>query len=270
MARRPVPPTADLIRAQLRRLRTVAGLNQEEFGKLVHYSSSKVSAVELGQHPLDEAFLARADAVLDSGDLLVSLLELARRDGAPSWFRPWLDAERAAEQLFCWEPSLIPGLLQTPNYARAVLRLDTTLAEAEVDQRVATRLDRQAILDRAQPPQYIVVLDESVLRRCGEGFTLLMAEQLGHLLACAEKPHISVHVVPADAVLHLGLSGPFTLARSTAGGWVGHLEHQLGGILIDNDEEVARLIQIWESVRNDALPRRQSIDLIKEVVETWS
>ncbi|GAB2941208.1 hypothetical protein GCM10027280_32110 [Micromonospora polyrhachis] len=195
------PTTADLIRTQLRRMRTAAGLSQEEFGKRAHYSASMVSAVELGQRPLDAAYLARADEVLGTGDLFVRLLELAKRDGEPLWFRPWLDAERRATQLRCFHPTLIPGLLQTANYARALFRGDTSLTEERIEQLVAARLERQTILDRAEPPQFTTVIDEAALDRFAE--------------------------------------------------------------------ECAGILARWESVRNEALPRRQSIELIKELVRPW-
>ncbi|MER7889062.1 helix-turn-helix transcriptional regulator [Micromonospora sp. NPDC094482] len=263
-------PTAELVRAQLRRLRLNADLSQEEFGKLVHFSGSQVSAVELGQRPLDRFFLKRADEVLGTGGLLTSLLKLAERDGQPSWFRPWLEAERQAQQLWCYHPTLIPGLLQTENYARRVIRADDMLTEDEVEKRVAVRLDRQAVLSQPHPPKFVAVIEEAVLRRADESFRGLMTQQISHLLQCLDRPHISVHVIPAEVSTHVGLAGPFTVARGSDGGWVGHLENQLGGATIDRDEEVAILTDRWESVRSEALPRRQSVELMKEVMTSWS
>ncbi|OKI57857.1 helix-turn-helix domain-containing protein [Micromonospora sp. CB01531] len=263
-------PTAELIRAQLRRLRLKAELSQEEFGKLVHFSGSQVSAVELGQRPLDRFFLKRADEVLDTGGLLLALLKMAERDGQPSWLRPWLDAERDAQQLWCYHPTLIPGLLQTENYARVVIRADDMLSDDEVERRVAVRLDRQAVLSRPQPPKLVAVIEEAVLRRADESFRGLMTQQIAHLIQCTERPHISVHLIPADVSTHVGLAGPFTLARGDDGGWVAHLENQLGGTTVDKDEDVAIVVGRWESVRSEALPRRQSIELMKEVMTSWS
>ncbi|GAB3972283.1 Scr1 family TA system antitoxin-like transcriptional regulator [Plantactinospora veratri] len=261
--------TADLIRTQLRLMRGNAGLSQDEYGKLAHFSASMVSAVELGQRPLDADYLARADKIFKTGNLFVSLLLLAERDGEPIWFRPWLDAERVAKQLRCFEPNLIPGLLQTPAYARAILRGDDTLTEDEVEQLVTARMTRQAILTQERPPQLVAVIEENALRRFVNGYEKIMAEQLLHLVTLAERPHVHVHVVPASVGLHLGLSGPFVLARSTDGGWVGHLENQLGGTVVDRTEDVEILLARWESVRNVALPTGQSLDLIKEIAQPW-
>ncbi len=181
-------PTAELIRAQLRRLRVRAELSQEEFGRLVHFSGSQVSAVELGHRPLDRFFLARADEVLGTGGLLMSLLKLAERDGQPSWFRPWLEAERQAQQLRCYQPSLIPGLLQTENYARAMIRTDDMLAEQEAERRLAVRLDRQTVLAGADPPKFVAVIEETVLRRADESFRGLMSQQVTHLIEASSHP----------------------------------------------------------------------------------
>ncbi|MFI6265811.1 helix-turn-helix domain-containing protein [Micromonospora sp. NPDC051006] len=261
---------AELVRAQLRRLRLNADLSQEEFGKLVHFSGSQVSAVELGQRPLDRFFLKRADEVLGTGGLLTSLLKLAERDGQPSWFRPWLEAERQAQQLRCYQPSLVPGLLQTENYARALIRCDDTISDDEVERRLAVRMDRQSIFVQPDPPKFVAVIEESVLRRADEAFRGLMIQQLDHLIGCAERPHISVHLIPIEISVHVGLVGPFVLGRGSDGGWVGHLETQLGGVVVDKDEDLAILLSRWESVRSEALPRRQSVELMKEVMTSWS
>lgn len=263
-------PTADLLRAQLRRLRVKAGLSQEEFGKLIHYSGSQVSAIELGQRPLDRLVLGRADEVLETGGLLVSLLKLAERDGQPSWFLPWLDAERGARQLRCYQPSLVPGLLQTENYARAVIRCDDTLSDETVEKRLANRMDRQVILTQPEPPHFLAVIDQIVLQRADEGFRGIMVEQITRLIEWADRPNMSVHIIPAEVSMHVGLTGPFILARSAEGGWVGNLENQLGGTLVDKDDHVATLLSRWETVRNEALSRRQSTELMKEVVTSWT
>ncbi|KXK61830.1 DNA-binding protein [Micromonospora rosaria] len=263
-------PTSELIRAQLRRYRLNAELSQEEFGKLVHYSASQVSAVELGHRPLDRLFLKRADEVLKTDGLLVSLLKMAERDGQPSWLRPWLEAEQNARQLRCYHPTLVPGLLQTEHYARAVLRADDMLSDEEVEKRLAVRMDRQAILTGPTPPKLVVVVEETALRRADEGFRGIMTQQITHLVDASERATISVHVVPAEISGHIGLAGPFTLARDAEGGWVGHLENQLGGTTIDNDEQVAILLARWESVRSEALPHGQSVLLMKEVMRSWT
>ncbi|WKU04204.1 helix-turn-helix transcriptional regulator [Micromonospora sp. HUAS LYJ1] len=253
--------TADLIRAQLRRQRALAGWNQEELGRRTNYSASTISAVETGTRAMDLPFATRADEVLETGGLFVSLLGMAARNRQPSWFKPWLEAERFAQQLRYFNPTLVPGLLQTANYARAVLRFDDTRPEDEVEEQVGFRMERQEILTKARPPQVVAVIDESALRRRDA----IMGEQLAHLLKMAELPHIHVHVIPADAGLHVGLSGPLALARSADGNWVGHLENQLAGLVVDGEDGMATLLARWEIVRGVALPQALSVALVKEV-----
>ncbi|WP_326562247.1 helix-turn-helix domain-containing protein [Micromonospora sp. NBC_01796] len=249
------------VRDQLRRQRALRNMSQEEFGRRANYSASTVSAVETGTRSLDLPYAKRADEILDSGGLLESLLKSAQGDGEPTWFKPWVEAERQGRQLRFFEPMLIPGLFQTENYARAVLRLDDTLPESEVEQQVATRMGRQEILTRERPPQIVGVIDESALRRR----EAIMGEQLAHLLRMAELPHVHINVVPLTAGLHIGLSGPLMLVMLTDGTWVGHLDHQLGGSPIAAEEEVATLLARWEGVRGIALPEDQSVALIKEI-----
>ncbi|MBQ0894132.1 helix-turn-helix transcriptional regulator [Micromonospora sp. U56] len=260
-------PLAAFIVGEIRRARGAAGLTQEAFGRAAGFSASHVSAVEGGTRALTMDFIKGADRALTSGGLFERLVS---KLGAPSWFLPWLDAERGATQLRYFEPNLVPGLLQTEAYARAVLRLDPRLTEDEVERRVIARVERQTILERESPPQLVVVVDEAAVRRTGDGCEKLMGEQLLKLVACAERPHISIHVIPPEVGLHAGLSGPLSLAHMADGSWVGHLESQLGGDVVDRPSELDTLFQRWESVRNEALSRRQSLDLIKEVANQWT
>lgn len=249
------------IRDQLRRQRALRGMSQEEFGKRANYSASTVSAVETGTRPIDMPYATRADEILETGGLFVSLLKAAQRDSEPTWFKRWLDAERNATQLRYYHPTLIPGLLQTENYARAVLRLEPTRSDAEVEKLVASRLERQEILTRDQPPLMIAVIDESALRVRDA----IMAEQFRHLERMAELPHVQLHLIPADAGLHVGLSGQLSLARSADGNWAGNIENQLTDFVVDDEESIATLLTRWEGVRGVALPESLSLALLKEV-----
>ncbi|WP_028182931.1 helix-turn-helix domain-containing protein [Salinispora arenicola] len=256
---------AEFIVSEIRLARGAAGMTQDVFGRAAGYTASHVSAVENGTRALTVDFIRGADRALNTGGLF---RRLATRLGAPSWFLRWLDAERTATQLRYFEPILIPGLLQTEHYARTVLRADDSLTDAEVEQLTAARMDRQKALTGDRPPQLVAVLDEGALRRSGDSFSGIMAQQIAHLRTMTELPHVHVLIIPATSGIHVGLSGPFALARSSEGQWVGHLENQLGGEAVDKDEDVAKLQVMWESVRNEALPRSASVDLLKEV-ETY-
>ncbi|PWR09662.1 hypothetical protein DKT68_11480 [Micromonospora acroterricola] len=179
---------------------------------------------------------------------------LKRRE--PAWFRAWTDIEREAAALRCYESSVIPGLLQTESYARAVIASGPLNADAE--SYVDTRLRRQAaVFERPRPPMTVFVIDEAALRR---GHVDLMGPQLDHLATMAQRPNVMVHVIPLDAGLHPGQAGPFVLAATPDGEDVGYLDDQATG-RITND--VAPLWAVWDTVRSVALPRGQTIDFLK-------
>ena len=122
----------------------------------------------------------------------------------PSWFQEWTLIEREAKRLRGFEPTLVPGLLETADYARVIFGTRSGVTIEEIDEQATARLKRQEILDRDQPPELWVIIDESVLSRPVGGVTV-MREQLRHLLKMARRPRVSVQVIP-DTVTHLGLS----------------------------------------------------------------
>ncbi|MEV4540071.1 DUF5753 domain-containing protein [Micromonospora echinaurantiaca] len=174
----------------------------------------------------------------------------------PAWFRPWADIERETAGLRWFESAVIPGLLQTEAYARAVLASSPLLTDAE--SHVGMRLRRQvAVFDRPHPPLTVFVIDEAALRR---GDPEVLGAQLDHMVAMAQRPNVMVHVVPLRAGLHPGQAGPFIIATTREGEEVGYLDDQSAG-RITND--VAPLWAVWDTVRSVALPRDQTIDLLK-------
>lgn len=187
----------------------------------------------------------------------------------PAWFRPWAEIEREALALRSFQLAWIPGLLQTERYARATLAGEAFTA-AEIDDLVAARISRQAILRRERPPLFIAVIDESVLRRTSGGDRSMMAEQLRYLTECAALPTVQVHIVPLAAGMYPGLGGPFSIADLPDGGRVGHVDSQAQAQIIEQTADVATLDRRWERVRGEALSRMQSIELIREAAGTWT
>lgn len=210
----------------------------------------------------------------------VAVAEVLRRDAADlwpepfrrrdlPWFRPWADLEQDATSLRWYEPLLVPGLLQTEGYARAILGTGGLVAPSEVDQIVAGRLERQAVLCRDAPPQLVAVIDEVVLRR-PVGDRAVMAAQLAHLARVAEWEHVQVRIIPAESPWHTGLAGPFILGRLPDGAELAYLDNQLRGQVVTDPLDVASLGRRWESVTGEAFPQRRSIELIGEVATTWT
>ncbi|RKN16260.1 XRE family transcriptional regulator [Micromonospora musae] len=261
--------TLEFLGGELRRARRDRGLSQEELAQRVNYSSSLIGMVEIGHRTPSQDFVARVDAALESRGFFERLLTLVRADAAPPWLREWIAVEAEATLIRWFEPSLIPGLLQTEAYARAVLTGGGMLRAAEVEQRVTSRLSRQAVLTRESPPEVVFVVDEAVLRR-RIGEPAVMAQQFNHLVEMSELPQIDIHVVPADAGMHPGLAGPFILARTTDGAEVAHLDNQLRAHVTDRPDDVNSLQRAWERVRGETLPRRASRELIREVARSWT
>ncbi|WP_405092878.1 helix-turn-helix transcriptional regulator [Micromonospora sp. NBC_01392] len=268
MAGEPVS-TLEFLGAELRRARRDRGLKQEDLALRINYSASLVGMVEIGHRTPSQDFVTRADAALEIGGLLGRLLTLVRADAAPPWFREWISVEREATLIRWFEPSLVPGLVQTEAYARAVLRGGRMLRESEVEQRITSRMERQAILGRETPPEVVAVIDEAVLRRA-VAEPAVMVEQFEHLLRVTEQPNVTVHVVPAEAGMHAGLAGPFILARTPDGGEVAHVDTPLRAHVTDRSEDVDNLRRRWESLRGEALPRRASRELIRELAKSWT
>ncbi|MET8045843.1 DUF5753 domain-containing protein [Micromonospora sp. NPDC005215] len=192
---------------------------------------------------------------------------LKRRE--PQWLREWVDWEREAVALRWFEHSWVPGLLQTEAYARATLAHNLLTAD-EIDERVASRLDRSAILTSDKPVQLVAVIDVMALRRPMKTHPTVMAEQLAHLAEMAELAHVQILVVGEDAGLYPGLQGGFIIGTLGDGSLVAHLDHQVRAQILNQSEDLVTLQRTWEAIRGEAFSRRQSLELIKEAAKTWT
>ncbi|MEU8154849.1 DUF5753 domain-containing protein [Micromonospora sp. NPDC048986] len=186
----------------------------------------------------------------------------------PAWFRPWAEIEREALSLRSFQLAWIPGLLQTKAYALATLGGEA-LTPAEADDLAEARLSRQAVLRRERPPLLVAVLDEAILRRTIDSDRAMMREQCERLAEQAALPNVSLFVVPADVGMYPGLGGPFTVAEMPDGARVAHVDSQAQAQLIDKAADVATLDRRWERIRDGALSRAQSLNLIREAAASW-
>jgi hypothetical protein len=177
------------------------------------------------------------------------LLELLRRGdtkgwwerqaGLPKLWRAVIDYENKATRIQNYEPLIIPGLLQTGEYCEAMLRgTDQTLSNAEIDNLVATRMARQAVITRANGPQFIAVFHEAALRMSvgGKG---VMARQLRHVLNMAERPNIMMRAVPFSAGANVALRGSFIILELADEPDLVHVENQITGIFLEEDADLA-------------------------------
>ncbi|MFC0004529.1 helix-turn-helix domain-containing protein [Micromonospora siamensis] len=259
----------ELFAGELRRARSAAGLSQESLGQQISYSGSLIAAVEQGRRLPRPDFTARCDEALRTDGLLGRIREQLSREVLLPWFREWARIEQEATVLRSYQPLVVPGLLQTEEYARALLTGAGRFTDEQAEQLVAARLERQAVLGRPTPPQLVVVLDEFVLRR-PVGGPAVMGAQLAHLAEVGRRFHVHLHVVPVAAGAYPGLNGAFVVATTADGEDVAYLDNQLQGHAVSHGPDVLSLLRTWESVRAEALPARASADLIEEAARAWS
>lgn len=255
--------------AELRRARLAAGLSQDQLGRELNFSGDLVGKIETSERAPASGFAAGCDAVFPHLDgLFARLFALARRwDGPyPQWFRDWVQAEREATSLRTWEPLLIPGLLQTADYARGILAAGPDPEADAAEQMVAARIERQAILDRPAPPMLWVVLDETVLHR-RVGSAEIMRQQLLRLADLADRPRITIQVVPTGAGAHAGLLGGIIIAGFDGAPDIVFMETSADGQVVEKPSVVARVALRFDTVRAVALPRDDSAGLIVKVAE---
>ncbi len=260
---------------ELRYYRNSAGMSQDQLGARIRFSGDQVGKVEKGQRAPTEEFTAACEAVpeLKTNGALTRmrehLKEILRYRATPGWFWDWAAKEAEATALRWWQPLLIPGLVQTPEYAREVLRVQPGASEDETAQQVETRLERQQLLEGDGPPMFFLLMDEGVLRR-EIGGPEVMAKQLGHLLDLAGRPRVFVQVVPLSAHAHPGLAGPLALASFDNAPDVAYLDNALAGQLVDNADDVAALTLLYDVLRGEALSCQETEALIRTVMETWT
>jgi transcriptional regulator with XRE-family HTH domain len=259
--------------AEVRFYREQAGMTQEQLAARVNVSHDVISKIETGYRPPARDFPERLDAVpeLDTRKALARLWKrlgkAARHRAYPGWFASWPEIEARATALRSYEPLLVPGLLQTEDYARAILRgAQADATDDEIDRQVIARLERQGILSTDKPPHLWVVIDEGVLhRRIGDAKTML--DQLWHVARLADRPKVSVQVVPFGAGERAGLLGAFTVADLDAAGGRLYLETATTGQVAEAPSAVSEAGLIFDTLRSEALPWSASRDLILKVAE---
>ncbi|MBE1485447.1 helix-turn-helix domain-containing protein [Plantactinospora soyae] len=247
----------------LKAARASAEVSQERLAAMINYSPSTIAAIETGRRRPTMPFAMAADQALGTAGLLAELLAAANRQESPSWFAPWRSIEEQATRLRTFEPLLVPGLLQTEEYARAVLTGSGLHTPDEVERLLATRLERQALLTEEEPKLFTAIVDEGALRRVVSSRDIQRA-QLGRLVELAAQPHIRLHVIPADAGGHAGMAGGFVLATLPDGDEVAHIDGVFGQVM-DRPDAVGIVGRMWDVLLGEALPERASLELIEKL-----
>ncbi len=260
--------------AMLRYHREQAGLSRPDLARQVSKSVSLIQAIELGQRAATPEVTADLERALAADGALTRLREEIG-DGLgyqpyPSWFQDWVASEREARKLRLFGPLLVPGLLQTESYAKAIFRTRFGATDDEIDDQAAARLKRRELLENAAPPNLWVIVDDSTLRRPIGGRNV-MREQLTYLSEMSRRAHISIQVISADVGAHRGLwAGGFALADFEAAPTVGYQETACQGQFVDRREDVRVLEECWDTLVREALPWAASQALLEEAAKSWA
>jgi hypothetical protein len=255
--------------SEVRRARETAGMPQAELGALVPCDKSVVSRIEAGLVQADEAFARTCDVAFPHQDGFFTRFWRDCQTWSASFppaFREFAAYEAEAVTIWTFQHSLMPGLLQTEGYARAVLERHPNVTGEQVSERVAARLSRQSVLERTDPPLLWVLLDENVLHR-QVGGAKMMLDQMTHLAAMARRPNIAIQLISREEA-HVGLTGGFDMAE-TPDAFVAHLEHIADGLTTDSPAIVTQASTRFDALKADAYRRSESLTLIEEVAEKW-
>jgi transcriptional regulator with XRE-family HTH domain len=258
---------------ELRRLREAAGTTIDQVAERMQCSASKVSRIETGQSGVSSREIRKILAAYEvDGPKGEELVEMAREAKQRGWWQlygtvltsAYVGLEAAATELRSFEPLVVPGLLQTEEYARVLVLAGWPGASTEeVEQRVRVRMKRQSLLHSDDPLRLSIVLDEAALRRPVGGIDV-MRRQLERLLQAAELPHITLQVLPLAAGAHGGMDGAFTilLFDEPVNQNLVFAANGAGGLFLEKDEELDRYAAIFDGLRNDALSPPQSARMI--------
>jgi len=272
------------LRVELRKARLDANLTQRDVAQAMDWSPSKLIRIENGAvniTPIDLRALLGHYGVTDKRRI-DTLLEMARAGKTRSWsdfkgvhsgaFLTYLGFESSASIIRQYEPLLIPGLLQTEEYARAILSNVYGKAQDDADRRWEARERRQELHERDDRPQMFFILDEAVIQR-RVGGAAVMRRQLERLRALADEPHVSVQVIPFRAGAHPGMRGPFTLLEFADANDdnVLYLEHTTGDTTTrDDPEETGPYLDFFWSLEDLALSTEESNALVDKIIADMS
>ncbi|MGW2935579.1 helix-turn-helix domain-containing protein [Streptomyces sp. NPDC055722] len=271
-----------LLGSHLRRLREARGITREQAGYSIRASESKISRMELGRVSFktrDVEDLLTLYGITDEAER-TSLLSLAKEanvagwwhsysDVLPSWFPTYVGLEGAAHLIRSYEVQFVHGLLQTEAYAHAVVARGMKGASAaDIDRRVALRLERQKYLVAENAPEFHVVLDEAALRR-PYGNRQVMRDQLQHLIEISERPNVRLQVMPFSLGGHSGESGSFTILSFPESDLsdVVYLEQLTSALYLDKREDVAQYEGAMKQLQQDSPGPGESRDLLRGLLQ---
>ncbi|MCQ4214418.1 helix-turn-helix domain-containing protein [Streptomyces longispororuber] len=256
-----------MVGRQLKAARQAAGHTQAQLAALVQVDDETIASVEQGRRTLQLDLAESLDELLDTkGVLAAGAANMPEADQFPLWAEEYMRQEREATTISWYDALVVPGILQTEEYARAVFRERVpAYDEDEIETRTAARTARRDILRRKKPPTLSFVVWEPVLHlRIGE--PRVRREQLRQLLTFAELPCLSLQFIPLDSPSHGGLAGPFALLETPDHQHLAYTETQRGSQLVADPNEVSRLARKYAMLRTQDLTTQQSTGLLTRLL----
>ncbi|WP_405795922.1 helix-turn-helix domain-containing protein [Streptomyces sp. NBC_01506] len=233
--------------------REVAGLTQRELAELACVGTETIASIEQGRRLLKLDLAILLDQVLlTKGALETAVENMPEIDRYPVWAAAFIDQEQEAIAISSYQNQVVPGLLQTENYAHAVFRNEIpTLSQDEMHGRIAGRMERQQILHRKVPPTCSFLIGEAALQdRLGS--PAVFTEQLRHLRESADLPGLTLQIMPFGRTTHAGLSGPFVLLETPDHQHLAYAETQRGSLFVEDPDEVSILARKYAMLRTQA------------------
>ncbi|MEU8801759.1 helix-turn-helix transcriptional regulator [Spirillospora sp. NPDC048819] len=274
MPRRPRDPDVpsspvEYFGVELRAYREAAGMSRPQLAEKLGYTPQWIGQLESGKYGPSEDFARDCDTCFQTNGTFHRLWEWIQRFGRlavlPPGFPDFIAREAEAMGMHIFETMVITGLLQTPEYAFEVLREGRTTEEAE--QLVVTRMERQAILKRKNPPHLVVILDEGAVRR-PIGGREVMKGQVQHLIDLASLHHITLQIVPAGRGSYAGLPGAFMVLSFAQDPDIVHVGGYLGAQLIDHIDAVRTYGIQFDLIRGAAMSAGDSLELLRTILES--
>ncbi|MGW0467362.1 helix-turn-helix domain-containing protein [Streptomyces sp. NPDC003027] len=257
-------PSWEVVGALVGLYRKHAGMTQPQLASLVCVGLETLGSIEQGRRPLRLKLAAELDELLDTkGALTAVVVKVPERERYPAFAQDFIDEEARALGLLSYENKVVPGLLQTPDYARAVFDcLYPPLTEQQAEERLLARIDRQRIFDQKPwPPMMTFLIDESVLEQPIGGAEVLRG-QIRHLREMAELPFLAIQVIPKSLTKHAGLAGPMVLIETPEHAHLAYMEGQRVSFLIDDPDEVGILQRKYGMLRSQALTPEETMGLL--------
>ncbi|MEV4332105.1 helix-turn-helix transcriptional regulator [Streptomyces sp. NPDC049597] len=250
----------------LKLFRERAHYTQQALADAVGYSYEQAASIEQGRRPAKAAFTEAAERVLDAGGALAVLQDDVDRAKLPAFFRDFALIETEAVSRFSYDPLLVPGLLQTEEYARALFAGHCPPLDDEIiEQHTEARLNRQKLLARTPLVDLSFVIEDAALRN-PIGGPDVMRGQLQRLLEVGASRHVEIQVMPSGRGFHPGLNGAFVVLETLEHQMVGYVESQETGVVVSDSAKVSAFALRYGKLRSQALNAEESARLIERRV----